>query len=46
MRVTQQIGLLLSETMAFNSWTPAWAKDNDAQSASPRIPVHEAQSSA
>ena len=42
MKVTQQIGLLLSGTMAFNSWTPAWAKDNDAKSASTTIPVHEA----
>jgi hypothetical protein len=31
MKITQQIGLLLSGTMAFSSWTPAWAKDNDAQ---------------
>jgi arylsulfatase A-like enzyme len=42
MKVTQQIGLLLSGTMAFNAWTPAWAKDSDAQPAKPTVPVQEA----
>ena len=42
MKATQQIGLLLSGTMAFSSWTPAWAKDNDTKPSSPTIPVREA----
>jgi arylsulfatase A-like enzyme len=42
MNLTQRVGLLLSGTMAFNSWSPAWAKDNDAKAAGPTAPVHEA----
>ena len=42
MKLTQQIGLLLSGTMAFSSWNPAWAKENDPQPKGPTIPVHEA----
>lgn len=30
MNLTQRIGLLLSGTMALNSWSPAWAQSNDA----------------
>ena len=42
MKISQQIGLLLSGTMAFSAWTPAWAKENDAQPAKPTVPVHDA----
>jgi len=42
MKIAQQIGLLLSGTMAFSAWSPSWAKENDAQLAKPTIPVHEA----
>jgi arylsulfatase len=42
MKASQQIGLLLSGTMAFSSWIPAWAKDNDTKSSSPTVPVHDA----
>ena len=40
MNHTQQIGLLLTGSMALSSWLPAWAKDNDATTPAPTVPVH------
>jgi hypothetical protein len=42
MNLSQRVGLLLSGTVAFNLWSPAWAKDKDATTTGPTVPVHEA----
>src|SRR5580658_3909363 len=42
MNFSQHVGLLLSGTMAFSSWNPAWAKENDSQPTGPTVPLHEA----
>ena len=42
MKIAQQAGLLLSGAVAFSSWHPAWANDNDPKPVASTIPVHEA----
>jgi arylsulfatase A-like enzyme len=42
MKITPQVGLLLSGTLAFSSSNPLWAKDNDAKATTPTVPVREA----
>jgi arylsulfatase len=43
MKITQQLSLLLSGTMALSPWSSAWAKDNDSKPVWPTAPVHDPQ---
>jgi len=42
MKISQQVGLMLSGAVAFNSWLPARAQDTEAKPSWPTAPVHEA----
>ncbi len=41
MKISQQVGLLLSGTMVFHSWNSIWAKDNDVKPSGPTVPVRQ-----
>ncbi len=41
MNLLQRIGLMLSGTVAFSSWHPAWTQESQAKPNGPTAPVHE-----
>jgi len=41
MKLSQQVGLLLSGTMALSPWTSAWASENESKPSWPTAPVHQ-----
>jgi arylsulfatase len=41
MNLKQQVGILLSGTMALSPWSPAWAAENQSKANWPTAPVHE-----
>lgn len=43
MKISQQIGLLLSGTMALSPWSSVWANDNETKPSWPTAPVHQVQ---